>query len=132
MDMTKHPRNHLSSRAKKVHGEMYVTNGATTEVALYDTEGSAVTISATDRLYITHAHLASDTAGTLALFVGADSTVAAGEYVLRTRLAANGNVDIVLPDVWIGQTGAKPYVSTSGGGSAIVAAQITGYVMPTA
>lgn len=132
MDLTKNPRNHLSNRAKKVHGEMYVTNGATTAITLYDVGGASVTLGSTDRLYITRIHVSTDTAGEVAVFVGADSTPAAGEYAVRTFLAANSNTVVLFNDCFIGQAGANAYGSTSGGGSAKVAITLNGYVQPTA
>lgn len=77
---------------KYVRGEVRVDAGdasAGVAIALYDSEGTAVTLGNNDRLSVTEVVMTTDTAGVVTLAYGDG---AAGKRLLEGTVAANGGV----------------------------------------
>lgn len=113
---------------KYIRGELHTTDALpAASLTLYkDGELTAYTLLATERLVIESVILVCNTAGDAFIFVGADSTVGAGEYVARGTFAANGGVSTATLR-YVGIKGALVYAQ--GPDNATLDAIVYGYIL---
>lgn len=117
----------LENIGQVVHGVLRSSDASSgVEVSLYDASNASVTISASQRLLITDAHVTSDDGGELHLFIGADATPGNGETVLRGKVAASGGLMVGFQGTpRLGILGGKPYLVAAAG---IVNVVLTGRI----
>ena len=128
MFFDRHECNHLRSSARKVRGTFHGTTSTGGEIVLTTVEGATITLTATDRLFITSAYIVASVGGDTAIYLDNDGgeDLDATEAVLRGTTANNQPLSMQFNDPVVGKKGGKPYCVCASG---TVDAIITGYVV---